>query len=120
VKSYALQIRHSVYTRENASEILNIVEGLKLAAYPLSVKTIMRKPAEHFQKCNNESLHLIFLVHGYGASSKTLEQFELGLRFFYPHLHVVTSKVNENRTDDNLQEMGQRLALEVKATLEML
>jgi hypothetical protein len=35
------------------------------------------------------------------------------MRFFYPHLQVIASKVNENRTDDDINEMGRRLALEV-------
>jgi triacylglycerol esterase/lipase EstA (alpha/beta hydrolase family) len=60
------------------------------------------------------SCHIVFLVHGYGATSLTMLQFELTLRYMYPQLLVANSKFNEDRTEDNFANMGKRLATEVE------
>lgn len=80
--------------RENASELTYVVDGLKLFSYPISIQTVAKKEAESFVKGDGDSQHLIILVHGYGASSQTMEQLELGLRCFFPHLNIISSRIN--------------------------
>jgi pimeloyl-ACP methyl ester carboxylesterase len=117
LKSYALQVKQNVFVREKAEEATYIVDGLRVFSSPISVKTLFKREAESFQKGDGSTQHLLILVHGYGASSKTLEQLELALRCFFPHLLIITSKINENRTDDSLDELGKRLSLEVESSM---
>jgi len=62
--------------------------------------------------------HIVFLVHGYGATSLTMLPFELILRHTYPHLTVVNSKFNEDKTEDSFENLGKRLALEIDVSLK--
>lgn len=40
-------------------------------------------------------------------------ELECLIRYFYPHIIIINSKINENRTEDNLQDLGKRLAFEI-------
>jgi predicted esterase len=38
--------------------------------------------------------HLVVLVHGYGANSKSMGYIERIMKYLYPHIEVLNSKIN--------------------------
>ena len=71
---------------------------MRLKPFSVSLKEVARQEAESIPGAAH---HIVFLVHGYGATSLTMLPFELILRSTYPHLNVVNSKFNEDKTEDN-------------------
>lgn len=62
---------------------------------------------------------LVVLVHGYQATSFDMEMIAMYLRFRSPNLHILISNTNEVRTEESIEECGQRLAVEVKNFINM-
>jgi hypothetical protein len=56
--------------------------------------------------------HIIVLVHGYQASRQDFQVLKLCLEIRFK-AKVFISNSNEGRTDDNVEAMGKRLAIEL-------
>lgn len=85
---------------------------MKLKGVPLRIKEVERHDVE--VASNPSQVHFVFLVHGYGATSSATRQLEVTLRYLYPTLIVINSVVNEDKTEEDIKDMGQRLAREVE------
>lgn len=59
------------------------------------------------------SQHLIVLVHGFQGNSFDMQSLKLVLDQVYPNLLILDSTFNENKTEGDIREMGDRLAQEV-------
>lgn len=57
--------------------------------------------------------HLIVLVHGFQGNSGDMQTLKTILDQAYPHLLLLDSTFNENKTEGDIKEMGNRLAQEV-------
>ncbi|MEW5300024.1 MAG: hypothetical protein WDW36_002987 [Sanguina aurantia] len=65
-------------------------------------------------------LHAIVFVHGFQGACTDLRLVKAQLSTLFPQLVCFSSKANENRMQDSLQVMGQRLALELAEFLAPL
>ncbi|EZG80086.1 putative serine esterase [Gregarina niphandrodes] len=70
-------------------------------------------PLTHLDPKTYEGLHLIILVHGFKGNSFDLRIFKNSLQQLYPEHVYLLSAVNENRTDDDIEEQAERLSQEV-------
>ncbi len=86
------------------------------ASTPENVKT--KGHHEHNQNQPNEKgQHVIVLVHGYQASRQDFQVLKLCLEIRFK-AKVFISSANEGRTDDNVEAMGKRLAVELARYFE--
>ena len=58
--------------------------------------------------------HLFILVHGFQASSADMRIFKKYFSLYDVNASFLCSKINENNTDRDIREMGEKLADEVK------
>lgn len=61
--------------------------------------------------------HVVVFVHGYQGVALDWYLVRGQLLLAWPHLDTMCSRANEQRTDDSIAEMGERLALEVRLHL---
>lgn len=64
--------------------------------------------------------HVVVLVHGFHGAAYDMLVIRRFFGLYYPHVSVLMSNSNENRTDDDIEEMGKRLAEEVRDFLVAL
>lgn len=62
---------------------------------------------------------LVFLCHGFQASSYDMRIIQRGIKEALPLAEVVTSCANESDTDGDIDEMGRRLAQEVESKIKL-
>lgn len=58
-------------------------------------------------------IHLIVLVHGFQGNSYDMKTIKNNLSLFHPEALFLCSSKNENKTEEDIEEMGVRLASEV-------
>ena len=64
---------------------------------------------------NESGPHIVVLVHGYRGSAFDMRTWRTNLTLMYPNVVILSSSVNEGElTDGNIEEMGKRLAEEVR------
>lgn len=73
-------------------------------------KFIPPKPNKSHPKASS---HLIVLVHGFQGNSFDMQSLKIILDQIYPSLLILDSTFNENKTEGDIREMGDRLAQEV-------
>jgi hypothetical protein len=61
--------------------------------------------------------HLIFLVHGLQATQYDMALLKNNMHFLFPEAELVSSCSNEDDTNCSIEDMGQRLADEIKFTI---
>jgi hypothetical protein len=69
------------------------------------------EPSEEGQKV---SLHLMVLVHGFQGNSLDMKLIKNNISLLYPEVSFLCSSSNEEMTDTDILEMGNRLANEVR------
>lgn len=58
-------------------------------------------------------IHLIVLVHGFQGNSYDMKLFKNYISLAHPEAMFLCSSINEENTEGNIQEMGEKLATEV-------
>lgn len=69
------------------------------------------RPQETVKK---EGANLFVMVHGFQGSSNDLKSLKNEIALLHPNSLFLLSKCNENRTEDDIRVMGERLAKEVE------
>jgi hypothetical protein len=83
--------------------------------YPLELQgKEVEKLENNLPYVYDERNMLIFLCHGFQAWSADMLVIERGIKEALPFAQLVLSESNESDTDCNIEEMGERLACEVK------
>lgn len=68
----------------------------------------------------SKSGHLFVLVHGYQGNALDIKTYKNCLYLRYPDASFLCSTINENKTDENIKVMGERLAEEIRRTIMRL
>lgn len=92
---------------QNSQEAVRVFEEI----YQTNTHTPTSVPKDHE--------HIVFLVHGYQAHHNDFIDFKLSLEAKIK-AKVYISCANVGKTEDSLEEMGKRLAIEVTKYLEIL
>lgn len=58
-------------------------------------------------------IHLIVLVHGFQGNSYDMKLFKNYISLAHPEAMFLCSSINEENTEGNIQEMGEKLSTEV-------
>ena len=81
-------------------------------ALPENTNSQSQKPAD--SKSSKRQYHLFVFVHGFQASSLDMRQFRNHLQILLPKAMFLVSQANERDTDSRIEELGVKLAQEVK------
>ena len=83
-----------------------------------SNKKQMKQEKEISEKHSNsdeDGIHLIVFVHGFQGNSFDMRLIKNYVSFMYPESMFLCATSNEDQTDTNIIDMGERLANEVKS-----
>lgn len=75
-------------------------------------------PAPHLKLKGNMKEHLVVLVHGFQGNQFDMRLLRIHLNSLFPHNYFLSSRSNEQKTSGDIQEMGERLSLEVRQHLQ--
>lgn len=105
IKSYCLEVKQNVYHNEynRQEKEYMLIESIKIPCLPIKINPVFKQEVQQFQKGEEEaSNHFVFIVHGYGATTLATQPIEITMKYLYPELLIFNSRVNENRTEDDL------------------
>lgn len=70
------------------------------------------------EKLFDEHIHVFFMLHGLEGSSNDMRNLQSLLQTYLPKAIFYRSEINEDHTNDNIEELGLRLAGEVRNFLD--
>ena len=77
------------------------------------------KPLKPSKFSPKYDFHMVVLVHGFQGNSFDMNQIKSILAQAYPKLMILDSAFNENQTEGDINEMGERLAEEILSFLAL-
>jgi hypothetical protein len=77
------------------------------------------KPSKPSKFQSKYDFHLVVLVHGFQGNSFDMQLVSKVLAQAWPKLVILDSAFNENRTDGDISEMGERLAEEIVSFMSL-
>lgn len=115
------QPTHSDYY--NPEEEPPVLDVLRLHEFPEFVADDRKGSATFLNfltSDNHRPKHIIFFVHGFMGGPQDLRFFHSFLKLRYPHVVCHYSKENFKKTGSSFEDMGRRLAREVRMVVERL
>ena len=90
------------------------IKAIEKTPLPMAISPCA-KPEKYTEEVANQisGLHLIVLVHGFQGCSNDLKSLKNNIAVFHPEALFLCSEINENKTEGNIEDMGEMLSQEV-------
>lgn len=74
----------------------------------------MQEEQKRFNEYNYKGVHLFVMVHGFQGNQCDMRLLKNNIALLFPEAMFLCSSANEDHTEGDIDEMGERLAIEVR------